>query len=40
MKKSALIAVLACAACNAPPSEEVARWEGRAANVTITRDNW
>jgi acyl-homoserine-lactone acylase len=32
---------LALAACaTAPVSEEVARWEAQAANVTITRDDW
>ncbi len=42
MKPLALfLAAAVCAACaSAPVSEEVARWEKQAANVTITRDDW
>lgn len=33
-------AVLLAACATAPVSEEVARWEAQASNVTITRDDW
>lgn len=39
MKKFLLIAALALAAC-APRDPDLARWEGRARNVTIVRDDW
>lgn len=39
MKKLLLITVLALAAC-APRDPELARWEGRARNVDIVRDDW
>jgi acyl-homoserine-lactone acylase len=39
MKKLILIATLALAAC-APRDPDLARWEGRARNVTIVRDDW
>ena len=39
MKKVLFVLVLTSAAC-APRDPEVARWEGRAENVTIARDDW
>ena len=39
MKKLILFAVLLSVSC-APRNAEVARWEERAGNVTITRDEW
>src|ERR671914_602129 len=44
MKRAAVLLIAATAACVLPPgprtSGEVARWERRAQNVTITRDDW
>ncbi len=41
MKKLLIALALAAAACaREPASPEVARWESRAANVTIIRDDW
>lgn len=39
MKKLAITLAIALAACTSPGLEE-ARWEARADNVTITRDEW
>jgi len=39
MKRLLIILALAAAAC-APENPDVARWEARARNVTITRDDW
>jgi acyl-homoserine-lactone acylase len=39
MSRFVLLVTLLCAAC-APRSADVARWEQRAGNVTITRDDW
>jgi acyl-homoserine-lactone acylase len=42
MKKLVLVAMFLLAGCAAQPpgDEEVARWERRARNVSITRDDW
>jgi acyl-homoserine-lactone acylase len=39
MKKLVLFALLICTSCT-PQDPEVTRWEDRARNVTITRDDW
>ncbi|MGW8265057.1 MAG: penicillin acylase family protein [Longimicrobiales bacterium] len=39
MKKLILFALLICTSCT-PKDPEVARWEERARDVTITRDDW
>ena len=39
MKKLLLLVLLACVACE-PGDPELSRWEARADNVTITRDDW
>jgi len=35
-----VLALVACASGDAPPPEDVARWEARAERVTIMRDEW
>jgi len=42
MKKFIFLAVLAIAACSPQerPDDDVARWEGRAQEITIVRDDW
>src|SRR5687767_717154 len=42
IRRSALLLALAAGGCaaGATPEGEIARWEARARNVTITRDDW